>query len=186
MLEQLPCGEAVCPNSSLTPTWAPPPPRPTQTPDYKGLLGLRPGQEGVQLQTPALGSVWDPEMTIAWADCLEGDIFRVLKLCPTLSEISCLGSTVRDAHAHPGHTTSFITCLSSSYLELVAKGRLLGESGSARASVGLSSPSWQVLARCTLLSHFWMETDSWSVSSPFSPFPQLGNQEGGARGSGFQ
>ena len=188
VLKQLSFREAVRPDLMSDPCMG----VPHRPQSCEGLLGLRPRQEGVRLRTGALRSVWDPKMMIAWADQkFEGQqrlIFRVLKLCPTLSKISGLGSTVRDPTLTQATQPPSSPAPSSSYLELVAVGRLRGESGSVGLGTrtGLSSPSRQVLPRGISSSASGRETEPWPVSSPSSPPLRPGNLEGGARGSGFQ
>lgn len=76
----------------------------------EALLGPRPGQEKVRLRTGAPGSVQDPEMikdrSTGRFGGEEGQslVLSGLDLCPTLGEISGLGSTMRDRHSHSGHT----------------------------------------------------------------------------------
>lgn len=138
----------------------------------EGLLRSRPGQEGARLRTGAPGSVQNPEMIEdrpgrpVWGG--QGLILRVLDLCPSLGEISELGSTMRDLHAHPG-LTALLPLPCHLPPPLVAWGwwpsarsegvRFCGSGG----RMGRSSSTGQV----PVAPHFALSF--WNPNQPFSP-----------------
>lgn len=100
-LEQLPIGKEVRPDPSSKPCMG--------VPELRGSSGAEARPRGGLAEDRSPGLIVEPRDDqgslgqTGWG--LQSLILRGPDLCSTLDEISGLGSTVRDLHAHPGHTT---------------------------------------------------------------------------------